>query len=106
MAEKSLVADFDLPTPEFGQPLPQQPSREVLERLWLRRSAPAPTLREPGPDADEMDLLIRIGFRVPDHGKIGPWRMVRFTPETKAALVEKLTALAQSRDDRAAVGAL
>ncbi|MBW8882246.1 MAG: nitroreductase, partial [Asticcacaulis sp.] len=67
----------DLKTPEFGQPLPQKPSNAVLEALFYRRSAPAPTLHAPGPSPEEMDLLIRIGLRVPDHGKIGPWRIVR-----------------------------
>jgi nitroreductase len=86
--------------------LPQRPSREVLERLWLRRSPPAVTLHEPAPSDEELDLLIRIGFRVPDHGKIGPWRIVRFTPQSIAALVARLTALAEGRGDRAAVGAL
>ncbi len=91
---------------DFGQPIPQMPSSAVLEFLWNRRSASAPLLAAPGPSEDEMKLLIKIGFRVPDHGKLGPWRIVRFTPESKAGLVEKLTALAESRDDRKAVGAL
>ncbi len=83
--------------PAFGEPMPQKPSNEVLERLFFRRSASAVSLQAPGPSADEVDLLIRIGFRVPDHGKIGPWRIVRFTPQARARLVEKLTALAQTQ---------
>ncbi|ESQ87001.1 NAD(P)H nitroreductase [Asticcacaulis sp. AC460] len=89
----------DTPAPEFGQPLPQKPSPDVLEALFFRRSAPAPTLQSPGPSADEIDLLIRIGLRVPDHGKIGPWRIVRFTAQSKATLVEKLTALAAKQPE-------
>lgn len=89
----------DTPAPDFGQPLPQKPSPEVLEALFFRRSAPAPTLHAPGPSAEEIDLLIRIGLRVPDHGKIGPWRIVRFTADSKAALVEKLTALAAKQPE-------
>jgi nitroreductase len=95
------MAQFDLnPTPiEFGQPLEQKPSAEVLDRLFHRRSAPAPTLTAPGPSRDEIDFLIRIGLRVPDHGKIGPWRIVRFTTEAKAKLVEALVSLAQSQPE-------
>ncbi len=93
MTEKS----FNPPAPEFGAPMPQKPSAEVLDRLFFRRSASAVTLRAPGPSAEEMALLIRIGFRVPDHGKIGPWRIVRFTAEAKAKLVDKLTGLAQAQ---------
>ena len=97
---------FDTTPHEFGKPLPQKASADVLEALFNRRSAPAPTLAAPGPSPEEMDLLIRIGLRVPDHGKIGPWRVVRFTPEAKARAVEKLKALAESRGDRKDAGAL
>ena len=97
---------FDTTPHEFGKPLPQKASGEVLEALFNRRSAPAPTLGLPGPSPEEMDLLIRIGLRVPDHGKIGPWRVVRFTPQAKAKVVEKLKALAESRGDRKDAGAL
>jgi nitroreductase len=98
---------FKHPAIEFGQALPQKTSVEVLEALWNRRSAPAPTLAEPGPSEDEIALLIRIGFRVPDHGKIGPWRIVRFTAEAKARLVEGLRGLAATQSDpKKAEGAL
>lgn len=97
---------FDTTPHEFGKPLPQKASGEVLEALFNRRSAPAPTLGLPGPSPEEMDLLIRIGLRVPDHGKIGPWRVVRFTPQAKAKVVEKLKALAESRGDKKDAGAL
>ena len=85
----------ETPAPEFGTPMPQKTSAEVLDRLFFRRSASAVALRAPGPSREELDLLIRIGFRVPDHGKIGPWRIVRFTPEAKRELVARLTDLAQ-----------
>ncbi len=98
--------DFDQTPIAFGQPLPQKPSTETLDLLFHRRSAPAPTLGLPAPSPEEMDLLIQIGFRVPDHGKLGPWRIVRFTPVAKAALVEKLKTLAEARGDKKAVGAL
>lgn len=91
--------DFDQTPIEFGQPLEQKPSNEVLDRLFRRRSVPAPTLTAPGPSLEEIDLLIQIGLRVPDHGKIGPWRIVRFTPEAKAKLVEALIVMAQSQPE-------
>lgn len=97
---------FDTTPHEFGKPLPQKASDAVLAALFNRRSAPAPTLRHPGPSAEQMDLLIRLGLRVPDHGKIGPWRIVRFTPEAKAQVVEKLKALAESRGEKKDAGAL
>ena len=91
----------DLTPPQFGQALSQKPSNDVLEALFFRRSAPAPTLHAPAPTPEEMDFLIRIGLRVPDHGKIGPWRIVRFTPESKTKLVENLTIIAQNQPEPA-----
>ena len=96
-AQKIQVADFDRQAPEFGTPMPQRPSAEVLDRLFYRRSASATMLKAPGPSAEDIDLLIQIGFRVPDHGKIGPWRVVRFTPEARAKVVARLTDLAQTQ---------
>ena len=97
MSAKISVADFAASVPEFGMPMPQRPSSEVLDRLFHRRSASATMLAAPGPSADEIDLLIQIGLRVPDHGKIGPWRIVRFTSEARARVVARLTDLAQTQ---------
>jgi len=100
------LPDFDLSPLEFGAPLKQKPSAETLELLFHRRSSPAPNLGLPAPTEAEMDLLIKIGFRVPDHGKLGPWRILRFTRQSKDTLVEALTRMAEDRGDKKAVGAL
>ena len=42
------------PAPDFGAPLPLQPSPEALRFLALRRSTSALTLAEPGPDAGQL----------------------------------------------------
>lgn len=100
------LSRLDLSPIAFGTPLPIKASVETLEMLLSRRSAPAPTLGLPGPSEDEIEVLLKIGFRVPDHGKIGPWRIVRFTPESKAVLVEKLKAIAVARGDAKMAGTL
>lgn len=106
MTEKADIRQLDLAPIPFGTPLPAKVSSQTLELLLTRRSAPAPTLGLPAPSEDEMEVLLKIGFRVPDHGKIGPWRIVRFTPQSKARLVDKLRALADARGDKAQAGAL
>ena len=35
-------------------------------------------LAGPGPDAGELETLLRIASRVPDHGKLAPWRFLVF----------------------------
>ncbi len=49
---------------------------EVLEFLLTRRSRPVPLLRGPGPDRVAMLRLLTAAARVPDHGKLEPWRFV------------------------------
>ena len=39
----------------------------------------------PGPSAQELDLLLTIAARVPDHGKLAPWRFILFEGEGRAA---------------------
>jgi len=86
--------------PEFGAPLPVTPAPEVLHFLSTRRSASALTLVEPGPPAPELDELLRLATRVPDHGKLAPWRFVILDGEAKAGFAARLEAIAEARDDR------
>lgn len=53
-------------------------SAETLRLLALRRSTKVIQFSAPGPSEAELDLLLRLAARVPDHGKLGPWRFVVF----------------------------
>ena len=68
----------DLPAlPAENDPLPAPARNEAaLQFLATRRSTKVIHLAEPGPDRDELDRLLRLAMRVPDHGKIGPWRFI------------------------------
>jgi len=94
------------PAPEFGAPIAQAPTPDVLRFLALRRSTSAVTLAEPAPGAAELDILLRLATRVPDHGKLAPWRFVVLEGEGKAAFAAKLEALALSRGDATAAAKL
>lgn len=87
------------PEPQFGEPMPIAPSPETLAFLARRRSASAMMLTAPGPSAAEIDELLRLAARVPDHGKLAPWRFVVAQGAGKAAVEEKLMALAAMRSD-------
>jgi nitroreductase len=56
---------------------------ETLELLSTRRSAPAASLAEPGPNAQELESLLKVASRVPDHGKLVPWRYILFEGEAR-----------------------
>jgi nitroreductase len=56
----------------------------VRDYLLTRRSVGMAFLKEPGPDAGELEQLLTIATRVPDHGKIAPWRRVLIEGEARA----------------------
>jgi len=82
------------PAPEFGETLPVEAAPEVVAFLAKRRSASAMTLTAPGPDDAQLADLLRLAARVPDHGKLSPWRFVILRGPSKDAFAEKITGLA------------
>jgi nitroreductase len=87
------------PAPEFGAPVDLTPSPEVLNFLATRRSPSAVTLTGAAPSTDELQDLLTLAARVPDHGKLSPWRFVVLEGPDKAAFAARLDALAQARGD-------
>jgi nitroreductase len=77
-------------------PLPVR-SDEVLARLAVRRSASAQLLAAPGPSEAEIEQILHLGARTPDHGKLFPWRFVVLGPQSRAELSEALAALAETQ---------
>ncbi len=61
---------------------------EAIDLLTTRRSVLARNMSEPGPNADELRRILEAGMRVPDHGKIGPWRIQIVNKAGQAALGE------------------
>jgi nitroreductase len=50
----------------------------TIDLLSARRSVGPSFLGEPGPTPSQLDTLLRIASRVPDHGKLTPWRFIVF----------------------------
>ena len=94
------------PAPEFGAPIDLKPAPQVLDFLATRRSTSAVTLAAPGPSAGEIDVLLRLATRVPDHGKLAPWRFVILDGAAKARFAGELEALATGRGDQTAAAKL
>jgi len=77
--------------------LPRRP--EVLEFLSKRRSHAALTISGPAPNEVELEALLNIATRVPDHGKLAPWRFVIYRSDADRTRVgEKLAEFADAKE--------
>ena len=61
-----------------------------LALLQSRRSARPRDLVAPGPDAADLREILSLAMRVPDHGKLHPWRFVHVAQSERAAFAELL----------------
>jgi len=59
-----------------------------LDLLASRRSVLAAQLIDPGPSSDELDRMLEVAVRVPDHGRLTPWRLQVLSPAAQAELGE------------------
>ena len=55
----------------------------VIDCLLARRSVPPALLVEPAPSPSEVETLLTIAARVPDHGKLQPWRFILYAGEAR-----------------------
>ena len=67
-----------------------KPSAGALDMMLSRRSSSPKAMTGPGPDSSQLDLILRAAIRVPDHGKITPWRFILFEGDARAAFGEHL----------------
>jgi len=75
--------------------MPANPA--MLDYLLARRSVGMAFLKEPGPSAAQLQQLLTVGTRVPDHGKLTPWRLVLIEGAARAAAGERLAEIAARR---------
>ncbi len=61
----------------------------LLDFLKTRKSASAKSMTGPGPDAAQLAEMLQLAVRVPDHGKLSPWRFVVFAEGARSAVGEK-----------------
>jgi nitroreductase len=77
-----------------------------LNALTQRRSVPSRQLGAPGPDDAQTRQLLEVALRVPDHGKLAPWRFLRIEGDARHVLGERLAARAQALDPSAPAAAI
>lgn len=66
-----------------------------LDFLRQRSSVAARNLVAPGPDDAQLEALLNAALRVPDHGRLTPWRLLLLRGPQRAQLAEALATLHQ-----------
>lgn len=77
-----------------------------LQALDQRRSVPSLQLGEPAPDDATLLRMLQSAVRVPDHGKMVPFRFLRLRGDARHALGEFLARRTRERDPDAATAAV
>ena len=62
----------------------------TIDLLLSRRSGSAKAMTGPGPNAEELRTILTAAARVPDHGKLFPWRFIIFEGDARARFGEVL----------------
>src|SRR6059058_3758654 len=56
---------------------------DAIDLLKIRRSIKPREMTAPGPSPAELETILTIGARVPDHGKLTPWRFIVFEGDAR-----------------------
>ncbi len=56
---------------------------DTIEFLKTRRSVKPREMSGKGPSSAELETILTIGARVPDHGKLAPWRFIVFEGDAR-----------------------
>ena len=75
----------------------------LLSLLKTRRSAKPRAMTGPGPTAQELEQMLALAVRVPDHGKLHPWRFVVVEDEDRDAFAALLRQALSEEDPCATI---
>jgi len=74
-------------------------SAATYDLLMRRRSVLAKTMTGPAPNRETVEKIITAGMRVPDHGKLAPWRFLVLEDAQQQALNTVINAAIEASDD-------
>jgi nitroreductase len=74
----------------------------TINLLLSRRSGSAKAMTAPGPSAAELETMLTAAARVPDHGKLFPWRFIVFEGEARTRMGELLAEALKASEPEAA----
>ncbi len=70
----------------------------LLAFLQTRKSASAKAMGEPGPSVDQIAEMLSLAVRVPDHGKLAPWRFIVFGGEARLGVGQRFATIWQGKN--------
>ncbi|HFC31103.1 MAG TPA: nitroreductase [Oceanospirillales bacterium] len=70
-------------------------NKQTLDLLLNRRSVLSKNLSEPGPNEQQLQTLLKIATRVPDHRKLEPWRFIIIQGDKRKELGQKFCQIRQ-----------
>jgi nitroreductase len=74
---------------------------DTIALLKTRRSVKPMELKTPGPSATQLETLLTIASRVPDHGKLTPWRFIVFEGPARTKAGEKIVEVFKKNNPQA-----
>lgn len=82
------------------------PDKAMMDLLATRRSVAPLQMTGPAPTAAEIETLLTLATRVPDHGKLAPWRFIIFSGDARAHAGEQFAAIYRKTHPDASADAL
>ncbi|MBX3569008.1 MAG: nitroreductase [Rhizobiaceae bacterium] len=70
----------------------------IIDFMLSRASAPIDQLKGPGPGDAEIATMLTIASRVPDHGRMEPWRFILYRGKARQEIGEALVALMEAEE--------
>jgi nitroreductase len=76
---------------------------DTIDFLKTRRSVKPREMSGPGPSPAELETILTVGARVPDHGKLAPWRFIVFEGDARARAGEVIASVFARKNPQAPV---
>ena len=76
------------------------PAPHAIDLLLSRRSGSAKAMKEPGPSKAELATILKAAARVPDHGKLFPWRFIVFEGQARERFGQILGETLEAENER------
>lgn len=71
---------------------------DLIDLLKTRRSVKPIEMTGPGPSPAELETILNVGARVPDHGKLVPWRFIVFEGDARARAGDLFSAVFKEKN--------